>query len=75
MLHEFIAHAHTVVLNGKLILCKSIRRAGLLRDPHVDRTARTGILDRIAEQIEQHLVQTQLITVNILVAYIQCINM
>ncbi len=75
MLHEFIAHTHAVVLNGKLILGKTIRRAGLLRDPHVDRTARTGILDRIAEQIEQHLVQTQLVTVNILVAYIQCINM
>ena len=66
-LGKFLAHADTGVLNSNYVQTLALRRVGQLCHPDRHCAARRGKLDRIGQQVQQHLIQTGLVTVHILV--------
>ena len=74
MLLELLAHAQACVLHMNLILCIALQAHRVLLYPYADGTARIGKLHGIAEKVQQHLVQTQPVAVNILIYHAQCVK-
>ena len=71
---KFLAHADARILDPELIIGKALRCAGLLLNQHADLPARLRILDRVAQQVEQHLIQAELITADFFIDNIHCVN-
>ncbi len=72
--HEFLAHADAGILDGEIEVRVSGRRHGSLTDPHGDQAAGAGIFDGIAQEVQQHLVQPQLVAVDFLVDHVHRID-
>ena len=70
MVYKFLAHANTCIFNIELIIGISFGRSGFLGDPHTHDAPCPGIFNSVAEQIQEHLVQSQLITIDFLIQYI-----
>ena len=64
------AHANARVLDAELILGIALSRTGILYDAQAYRSACRSELDGIAQDVEQHLVQAQLIDHDILVQHV-----
>ena len=69
-----MAHADAVVLDAELVLPAAAHRSGKLPHPHRDCAARRGELDGVRQQVQQHLIQPGLITVDILIGHIHGIH-
>ena len=67
MLDEFFAHADAGILDGEFKGGIACGRTRLLCDPHSDDSACSSVFDGIAEQVQEHLVQTQPVAVDFLV--------
>ncbi len=72
---KFLAHTDAVVLDDKLIIGEALGGAGLFQRRHRDGAAGVGIFDGVAQQVEQHLVEAQLIAANLLVLDARKIHM
>ncbi len=72
--HEFLAHADASILDGELEVRVSSGRQGRLSNPHGDQAARAGIFDGIAQEVQQHLVQPQLVAVDFLMNHVHGID-
>ena len=71
---KFIAHANARILDLKFIGCMTFRAAWFFCDFDADNPAGSRVLDGIVEQIEQYLVQTEPVTVDIFILYINGIH-
>ncbi len=71
---KLLAHADARVLDGKLIAGKSRRRARLFNHTQADDAPRRGVLDGVAQQIQQNLVQPQTVAENVLVDHVHRVH-
>ena len=74
MLHELRRHADARVLDAELIVGAAGGGAALLRYADADRAARLGVLDGIAQQVQQDLVQPQAVAVDVLVHHVHRVH-
>ncbi len=67
MLDELLAHSDARVLDSEFVVRVALGRSRYLGYAHSDLSARARVLHGVAEQIEQHLIKSQLVAENILV--------
>ena len=72
--NKFLTHTDTGIFNTEIIVCVTCRRSRLLYNPNTDNTARSRIFHSITEQIEEYLIQTQFVPINIFIQNIHCID-
>ena len=71
---KLLAHPDAGVLHAELISGVSRRGPRLLRHADADHAPRWGVLDGIAQQVEQNLVQTQAVAADVLVNYVHRVH-
>ena len=71
---KFFTHTNAVILNPEFKVGKICGRGRLLDNPEADRTACRRELDCVGQNVQQHLIQAELISDNILMGYVLCIN-
>ncbi len=64
---KLLAHANPRIPYMEFVIRKTLRRTRLLSNPERNRAARHRIFDRVAQKVEQYLVQSQLITIYLLI--------
>ena len=74
MLLKFLAHSYAGILDVEGISGVTFRRSALFGDSDTYSTTRRSEFKRIAQQIQHHLIQSQLITEDVLMHHVESIN-
>ena len=71
---EVLAHADARVLHGEDVACEALPLTGLLHDAHGNLSAGAGKFHGVAQEVQKHLVQPELVAVDVLVAHVHGVD-